>query len=174
MALSIPSVPFIPPPPRVFVILFWKSCKCLTVGPGIQTKTSRVWSLKKCANPPPQDNTKILGHFRVPKTLTYKMRLGAQPFLWKRVLFAWEWNMISVSKAEHLPWYWNRGPGELENVLLLHFWHQNGAQFSRWLQLILIWKVSTQPQFESESFLIRSQGFLHALLGTRLWGFSRN
>ena len=86
MALSIPSVPFIPP--WVFVILFWKSCKCLTVGPGIQTKTSRVWSLKKCANAPPQDNTKILGHFRVPKTLTYKMRLGAQPFLWKRVLFA--------------------------------------------------------------------------------------
>ena len=27
--------------PRVFVILFWKSCKCLTVGPGIETKTSR-------------------------------------------------------------------------------------------------------------------------------------
>ena len=25
------------------------------------------------------------GHFRVPKTLTFKMRLGAQPFLWKWV-----------------------------------------------------------------------------------------
>ena len=137
-------------------------------------KNLTVWGLKMCPNAPPQNNTKIIGHFRVPKTLTFKMRLGAQPFLWKRVLFAWEWNMISVSKAEHLPWYWNRGPGELENVLLLDFWHQNGAQFSRWLQLILIWKVSTQPQFESESFLIRSQGFLHALLGTRLWGFSRN
>ena len=32
----------------------------------------------------------IIGHFRVPKTLTFKMRLSAQPFLWKWVLFAWE------------------------------------------------------------------------------------
>jgi len=36
------------------------------------------------------------------KALTFKMRLGAQPFLWKWVLFAWEWKMISISKAEHL------------------------------------------------------------------------
>ena len=47
------------------------------------------------------------------------MRLGAQPFLWKWVLFAWEWKMISISKAEHLPSFWNRGPGELGNGLLL-------------------------------------------------------
>ena len=51
------------------------------------------------------------------KTLTFKMRLGAQPFLWKWVLFAWEWKMISISKAEHLPSFWNRGPGELGNGL---------------------------------------------------------
>jgi len=50
-----------------------------------------------------------IGHFRVPKTLTFKMRLGAQPFLCKWVLFAWEWKMISISKAEHLPSFWNRG-----------------------------------------------------------------
>ena len=31
-----------------------------------------------------------IGHFRVPKTLTFKMRPIAQPFLWKWVLFAWE------------------------------------------------------------------------------------
>ena len=55
-----------------------------------------------------------IGHFRVPKTLTFKMRLGAQPFLWKLVLFAWEWKMISISKAEHLPSFWNRGPGNSE------------------------------------------------------------
>ena len=46
------------------------------------------------------------------------MRLGAQPFLWKWVLFAWEWKMISISKAEHLPSFWNRGPWELGNGLL--------------------------------------------------------
>ena len=60
----------------------------------------------------------LIGHFRVPKTLTFKMRLGAQPFLWKWVLFAWEWKMISISKAEHLPSIWNRGPGELGNGLI--------------------------------------------------------
>ena len=32
-----------------------------------------------------------LGHFRVPETLTFKMRPSAQPFSWKWVLFAWEW-----------------------------------------------------------------------------------
>ena len=41
----------------------------------------------------------VIGHFRVPKTFTFKMRLGAQPFLWKWVLFEWEWKMISISKA---------------------------------------------------------------------------
>ena len=45
------------------------------------------------------------------------MRLGAQPFLWKWVLFAWEWKMISISKAEHLPSFWNRGPVELGSGL---------------------------------------------------------
>ena len=59
-----------------------------------------------------------IGHFRVPKTLSFKMRLGAQPFLWKWVLFVWEWKMVSISKAEHLPSFWNRGPGELRNGLL--------------------------------------------------------
>ena len=47
------------------------------------------------------------------------MRLGAQPFLWKWVLFAWAWKMISISKAEHLPSFWNRGPEELGNGLLI-------------------------------------------------------
>ena len=57
-----------------------------------------------------------IGHFWVPKTLTFKMRLGAQPFLWKWVLFAWEWKMISIPKAEHLPLFWNKGPGKLGNM----------------------------------------------------------
>ena len=58
-----------------------------------------------------------IGHFRVPKTLTFKLRLGAQPLLWKWVLFAREWNMISISKAEHLLSFWNRGPRKLGNGL---------------------------------------------------------
>ena len=46
------------------------------------------------------------------------MRLGAQPFSCKWVLFAWEWKMVSISKAEHLPSFWKRGSGELGNGLL--------------------------------------------------------
>ena len=60
-----------------------------------------------------------IGQFRVPKTLTSKMRLGAQPFLWKWVLFAWESKMIFISKAEHLPSFWKRGLGGLGNGLVV-------------------------------------------------------
>ena len=37
------------------------------------------------------------------------MRPSAQPFLGKLVLFAWEWKIISISKAEHLTSFWYRG-----------------------------------------------------------------
>ena len=48
------------------------------------------------------------------------MRQSAQPFLWKWVLFAWEWKIISISKAEHVTGsFWYRGPGELGSGLLL-------------------------------------------------------
>ena len=61
----------------------------------------------------------IIGHLRVSKTLTFKMRPSAQPFWLKWVLFAWEWKIISIFKAEHWTSFWNRGPGELGNGLLL-------------------------------------------------------
>ena len=51
----------------------------------------------------------ITGHFWVSKTLTFK------PVLWKWVWFAWKWKIISISKAEHLTWFWYRGPGEPGN-----------------------------------------------------------
>ena len=60
----------------------------------------------------------LISHFPVPKTLTFKRRLDAQPFLWKWVLFAWEWKKISISKAEHVPSFWNRGLGERGTGLL--------------------------------------------------------
>ena len=44
------------------------------------------------------------------KTLTFKMRPNAPPLLWKWVLFAWEWKIISISMAEHLTSFWYRGP----------------------------------------------------------------
>ena len=63
-----------------------------------------------------------IGHLRVAKTLTFKTRPSAQPFLWKWVLFAWEWKIISISKAEHLTSFWYRGPGKLGNGLFPWKW----------------------------------------------------
>ena len=48
------------------------------------------------------------------------MRPSAQPFLWKWVLFAWEWKIISISKAEHLTSFWYRGPEEIGNGQLFY------------------------------------------------------
>ena len=64
-------------------------------------------------------NMMRIGHFRVLKTLFFKTRPGAQPFLWKKVLFAWEWKIISISKAGHVTSFWYRGPGELGNGLFV-------------------------------------------------------
>ena len=64
----------------------------------------------------------IIDHFRVPKSLTFKMRPSAQPFLWKWVLFAWEWKIFSISKPEHLTSFWYRGPGELGIGLLVNYY----------------------------------------------------
>ena len=43
---------------RAFVILFWKSYKCPTMGPGVHTKTPR-WGLKIGCKWPTRENTKI-------------------------------------------------------------------------------------------------------------------
>ena len=47
------------------------------------------------------------------------MRPSAQPFLWKWVLFAWEWKINSLSKVEHLNSFWYRDPRELGNGLFI-------------------------------------------------------
>ena len=41
---------------------------------------------------------KTIGHFRVSRTLTFKMRPSAQPVLWKWVLFAWEWKSFPYQR----------------------------------------------------------------------------
>ena len=56
-----------------------------------------------------------IGHFRVPKTLSLKTRLSANPFLWKWVLFPWKLKLIFTSMVLYLASLWNRGPGELGN-----------------------------------------------------------
>ena len=86
--------------------------------PGGQTSWSPRWSVKEkkrkrkkyCQLSSLADSGWI-GHFWVPKTLPFKMRPSAQPFLWRWVLFAWEWKTISIWKAEHLTSFLYRGPG---------------------------------------------------------------
>ena len=102
------------------------------------------------------------------------MRLGAQPFFWKWVLFIWEWKMIFISKAEHPPSFWNRGPGELGNGLfasnatliwgrrLFEDWTRQRTDHSRipvnkgtnwrlgWTNTVICMKLFTRP---STSFL---------------------
>ena len=79
------------------------NCCCLKYSVSISRNCSSEGCLK-CFK-----STK--GHLQVPKTLTFKMRPSAQPFLWKWVLFAWKWKIISISKAEHLTLFWYRSPG---------------------------------------------------------------
>ena len=90
-------------------------------------------------------------HFRVPKTLTFKMRLGAQPFLWKWVLFAWEWKMISISKAEHLPSFWHRGPEELGTGLFADVFSEvRDAVVSRSCFELILWMNNSSKKIDSE------------------------
>ena len=77
------------------------------------------------------------------------MRLGAQPFLWKWLLFALEWKMISVSKAEHLPSFWNRGQGELENGLfLVSSWFTTSRNKPPSAQIGMFWEEEVDWTFE--------------------------
>ena len=94
------------------------------------------------------------------------MRLGAQPFLWKWVLFAWELKKVSISKVEHQPSFWNRSQGELWNGLLESCWEEyvwqcNGGKFWRhnWWKncwdLVLKWggfKEQNDPHPSTISF----------------------
>ena len=64
------------------------------------------------------------GRFGVPKPLTFKTRLSAKTFLWKRVSFAREWKGIFISMTSHLVLLWNRGLGQLG---------------PKWLTKLLVW-----------------------------------
>ena len=86
------------------VDVMWCAARCLL----LSARRGRYYS---------EHSRFLIGHFRAPKTLTFKMRLRAQPFLWKWVLFSWEWKMIFISKDEYLSSFWNRGSGELGNGL---------------------------------------------------------
>ena len=88
-----------------------KECSCL---PALLKSLIKLSTWRTFACVPTLTKDSVIGHFRVPKTLTFKMRPSVQPFSWKWVLFAWEWKIISISKAEHLTSFLYRGPGNSE------------------------------------------------------------
>ena len=62
----------------------------------------------------------LIGHFRVPKNLTFKARLSAKPLLWKWVLIMMQIKLIFTTKVSHLASFWKRDFLELGNGLLSH------------------------------------------------------
>ena len=79
------------------------------------------------------------------------MRVGAQPFLWKWVVFAWEWKILSISKVEHLTSFWYWGSGKLGNGLFIYF--QLSTEHEFWDYLQLEWKYN-ELQIDRKSQLL--------------------
>ena len=70
---------------------------------------------------PPWRHVKTLywiGHFRVPKNLTFKARLSAKPLIWKWVLIMMQIKLIFRTKVSHLALFWKWNFLELRNGLL--------------------------------------------------------
>ena len=84
-----------------------------------------------------------IGHFRVPKILTFKMRPSEQPFLWKWVLFAWKWKILWKNHFYIRGWAFNlvliRRPAGTRKWLF-HFlipanFRPSRPFFSKWSQV---------------------------------------
>ena len=60
-----------------------------------------------------------IGHFRVPKSFTFKTRLSTKPLLWKWVLIMMQIKLISATKVSLLASFWKWNFLELGNGLLL-------------------------------------------------------
>ena len=62
---------------RTFAVLIWKhlvlACEASSPGGSVEREHNVIVRFNQSINQ--------IGHFRVPKTLTFKMRLGPQPFL---------------------------------------------------------------------------------------------
>ena len=59
-----------------------------------------------------------IGHFRVPKNLTFKARLSAKPLIWKWFLIMMQIKLIFTTKVSHLASFWKWDFLELGNGLL--------------------------------------------------------
>ena len=62
--------------------------------------------------------TSVIGHFRVPKRLTFKARLSAKPLILKLFLIMMQIKLIFTTKVSHLASFWKWDFLELGNGLL--------------------------------------------------------
>ena len=62
-------------------------------------------------------NAESIGHFRVPKNLTFKARLSAKPLIWKWFLIMMQIKLIFTTKVSHLASFWKWDLLELGNGL---------------------------------------------------------
>ena len=79
--------------------------------PNLSWSNHYIWNIFRLLQAVRDSRVREICHFWVPKTLTFKRRPSAQPFLWKWVLLAWK--IVSIPKAKHLTSFWYRGPGVL-------------------------------------------------------------
>ena len=61
--------------------------------------------------------TNVIGHFRVPKNLTLKLRLSAKLLIWKWFLIMMQIKLIFTTKVSHLASFWKWDFLELGNGL---------------------------------------------------------
>ena len=69
---------------------------------------------------PKQKYSISIGHFRVPPSLCFKTRVGAQPLIWKSFFILVQIKLIFTRKVVHLASFWKWGFLELRSGLLLH------------------------------------------------------
>ena len=93
-------------------------------------------------------NSIVIGHFRVPKTLTFKIGPSAKTIICKWVLLAWEvLHCHIISKAELLTSFLCRDSGELGNSLL-YLWWRNGFRNIEETKMHLVkeWGAQKHPR----------------------------
>ena len=61
----------------------------------------------------------LIGHFRVPKNLTFKTRLSAKPLIWKWFLILMQIKLIFTTQVSHLASFWKWDVLELGSGLLI-------------------------------------------------------
>ena len=79
---------------------------------GLTVNIAQQIGIRKDGNP------RGIGHFRVPKHLTFKARLSAKPLIWKWFLIMMQIKLFFTTKVSHLASFWKRDFLELGNGLL--------------------------------------------------------